>query len=110
MGWISAAAIVSVPRRRSAPSPRLSRGPFRWFDANTGTGGKRNIQGAEGTEARIAERLARLKEARDAAPKRKTDPPGQPKVDPMKAISEGMRSRRSALERLAEEQRDDAAD
>jgi putative ATPase len=66
--------------------------------------------GDQGMEARIAERLERLREARRQPQRRKRPVEGHADVDPMSAGSEGMRRRRQSLQELAENQRSDAAD
>jgi putative ATPase len=63
-----------------------------------------------GAEARICERLDRLRDARGQPRRRKTPVEGQPKADPMAASSEGMRRRRQSLKDLADEQRRDAGE
>jgi putative ATPase len=68
------------------------------------------IPGDQGMEARIAERLGRLQEARRQPQRRKRPVEGHTNVDPMSAGSEGMRRRRQSLHELAENQRSDAAD
>jgi replication-associated recombination protein RarA len=64
--------------------------------------------GDQGAEARIGERLARLANARRAAPRRKRLVEGQPASDPMATGSEGMRRRQQSLRDLADEHRRDA--
>lgn len=66
--------------------------------------------GDQGMEARIAERLERLRDARKAPPRRKRSIEGQADVDPMTAGSEAMRRRQQSLRELADEQRADAAE
>jgi putative ATPase len=63
-----------------------------------------------GAEARIGERLDRLRDARGRPRHRKTPVEGQPTADPMAASSEGMRRRRQSLKDLADEQRRDAGE
>jgi len=62
-----------------------------------------------GAEARIGERLDRLREGRSGPVRRKSPVAGQPAVDPMAAGADGMRRRRISLTELAEEQRRDAS-
>jgi putative ATPase len=64
--------------------------------------------GDEGAEIKIRERLDRLREARNEAPRRKRPVAGQPQADPMAVGSEGMRRRQEHLRELADEQRRDA--
>ena len=64
--------------------------------------------GDQGLEARIADRLARLREGRTDRPRRKRRPDGEPGVDPMATGSEGMRRRQESLRALADEQRNEA--
>ena len=64
----------------------------------------------QGVEARIGERLDRLREARREAPRRKKRVEGGSGTDPMSTGSEGMRRRRASLTKLADEQRQDAGD
>jgi putative ATPase len=66
--------------------------------------------GDQGAEARIGDRLDRLREARRDPPRRKKLVEGQPGGDPMAAGSEGMRRRRASLTKLSDEQRRDAAE
>ena len=64
--------------------------------------------GELGAEARIGERLERLREARNRPGRRKSPEAGRPAGDPMATGSEGMRRRRQSLKDLADEQRRDA--
>jgi putative ATPase len=66
--------------------------------------------GDQGAEARIGERLERLREARLQTPRRKKPKPGEPTADPMATSSESMRRRRDSLGDLSESQRKDAED
>jgi putative ATPase len=66
--------------------------------------------GDQGTEARIGDRLERLREARSGPPRRKGRVPGQPEGDPMSTSSEAMRRRRESLSDLADGQKRDAED
>jgi putative ATPase len=66
--------------------------------------------GDQGAEARIGERLERLREARLQTPRRKKHKPGEPAADPMATSSESMRRRRESLGDLSESQRKDAED
>jgi len=66
------------------------------------------VPGDQGLEARIGQRLDRLREARLNPPSRKREVQG-PGPDPMATGSEGMRLRQHRLGELAEEQRRDAA-
>jgi putative ATPase len=67
------------------------------------------VPGDQGLEARIGQRLDRLREARLNPPRRKEEVQG-PGPDPMATGSEGMKLRQRRLGELAEEQRSDAAD
>jgi putative ATPase len=64
----------------------------------------------QGAEARIGERLNRLREARRETPRRKKRVDGGFGTDPMSTGSEGMRRRRASLTKLSDEQRQDAGD
>jgi putative ATPase len=66
--------------------------------------------GDQGAEARIGDRLDRMREARREPPRRKKLREGRPGTDPMATGSEGMRRRRTSLMKLSEEQRKDAVD
>ena len=63
--------------------------------------------GELGAEAKIGERLERLREARQGPPRHKPPVEGRPEADPMAAGSEGMRRRGQSLRDLADEQRRD---
>jgi putative ATPase len=66
--------------------------------------------GDQGAEARIGERLERVREARRQPARRKKPVEGQPAVDPMATGSEGAKRRQASLKALAREQLEDAAD
>ena len=66
--------------------------------------------GELGAEAKIGERIARLREARQGPPRRKPPVEGRPEADPMAAGSEGMRRRGQSLHDLADEQRRDVGE
>jgi putative ATPase len=65
--------------------------------------------GDSGLEARIGERMERLRERRKERPRRKRRPDGEAATDAMAAGSEGMRLRQANLREMAEEQRREAA-
>jgi len=66
--------------------------------------------GDQGAEARIGDRLDRMREARREPPRRKKPIAGRPEGDPMAAGSEGMQRRRHSLKKLADEQRRDVTE
>jgi putative ATPase len=65
--------------------------------------------GDQGLEARIAERMERLREGRLARPRRKQRSNGEAAIDAMSTGSEGMRLRQANLRDMADEQRREAA-
>ncbi len=64
--------------------------------------------GELGAEAKIGDRMQRLRDSREQPPRRKTRADGEPKPDPMATGSEGMRRRQQSLREIADEQRRDS--